>query len=308
MTGLVVTALVPVVLLIGLGAVLRRTLLTADGFWGEAERLSYHVLLPALFFHGLATADIAQLPVGDLAAVLVCSTVVVAVLVVLLWPLLRRRMSGDEFTSVFQGGIRFNNYIGVTVAAGMYGAQGVAYAALCNAVIVPVVNVLCVLVFARFGSVRLGPVATLRQIATNPLIVSCAAGVGVQALGLGLPPGIGPALQALGAASMPLGLLCVGAALRFTALRSWAGQISTASAVKFVVMPTATFLIARSVGLDPRALVIALMFQTLPTASSAYVLARRLGGDAPLMAAITAVQTVVGMVAMPLVLVLATST
>ena len=304
MIGLVVTALVPVVLLIGLGAVLRRTLLTEGGFWADAERLSYFVLLPALFFHGLATTDVAELRVGDLATVLICSTVIVAVLVVLLWPLLRRRVGGDGFTSVFQGSIRFNNYIGVTVAAGMYGAEGVAYAAVCNAVIVPMVNVLCVLVFARFGSVRLGLVDTLREIATNPLIVSCVAGVAVHAVGLRLPPGLGPALQALGSASMPLGLLCVGAALRFTALGSWAGQISTASAMKFVALPAVTFLIARAVGLDSRALVIAMMFQALPTASSAYILARRLGGDAPLMAGITAVQTVVGLVTMPLVLVL----
>jgi malonate transporter and related proteins len=304
--GLVVTALVPVVLLIGLGAVLRHTLLTDGGFWSEAERLSYHVLLPALFFHGLATADVARLPVGDLAAVLVCSTVIVSVLVVLLWLLLRRTAGGDAFTSVFQGSVRFNNYIGVTVAAGMYGGEGVAYAAVCNAVIVPMVNVLCVLVFARFGSVRLGPTATLRQIVTNPLILGCAGGIAVHALGLGLPAGIGPVLGSLGSASMPLGLLCVGAALRFSALRSWAGQISIASAMKFVAMPAVTFLLAQAFGLGSRALVVAMLFQALPTASSAYMLARRLGGDAPLMAGITAVQTLVGMLAMPLVLLLAT--
>ncbi|MFI2189881.1 hypothetical protein [Streptomyces sioyaensis] len=98
----------------------------------EAERLSYHVLLPALFLHSLATAGTGNLPVPALAGTLVASTVAVAVLVIAFRPMMR--LKDDGFTSVFQGSIRFNNYIGVTIAAGLYGTQGVATAAVCNAV------------------------------------------------------------------------------------------------------------------------------------------------------------------------------
>ncbi|MFE4613137.1 AEC family transporter [Streptomyces niveus] len=302
MIALTVEALIPVVLLIALGHALRRSMLTAEGFWSEAERLSYHVLLPALFLHSLATADTGDLPVRALAATLVTSTVAVAALVVALRPL--TRLKDDSFTSVFQGSIRFNNYIGVTIAAGLYGTQGVAVAAVCNAAIVPTVNVLCVLVFARFGSARPRLTGILRQLATNPLILACAGGILLQALDAHLPPGIEPALQALGAASMPLGLLCIGAALRFGAARSWAVPIVTSSSVKFALMPAATYLAARTFGLGSDALIVAVLFQALPTASSSYIMARQLGGDAPLMAGITATQTLLGIAAVPLVLAL----
>lgn len=214
------------------------------------------------------------------------------------------RLQDDGFTSVFQGSVRFNNYIGVTIAAGLYGAQGIATAAVCNAAIVPTVNILCVLVFARFGSARLSLAGIVKQLVTNPLILACAGGILLQALDLRLPPGIEPALQALGAASMPLGLLCIGAALRFGAARSWAAPILTSSSVKFALMPAATFLTVQMVGLGSQALIIAVLFQALPTASSSYIMARQLGGDAPLMAGITATQTLLGIGAVPLVLAL----
>ncbi|MDQ0960427.1 malonate transporter [Streptomyces sp. B4I13] len=299
MVALTVKALVPVVLLIVLGYGLKRSLITAEGFWAEAERLSYRILLPALFLHSLATADIDDLPVGALTGALIASTLAVAALIVACKPLMRLR--DDAFTSVFQGGIRFNNYIGVTIAAGLYGTKGVALAAVCNAAIVPTVNVLCVLVFARYGTTRPSFPDVVKQLVTNPLVLACTGGILLQALDLGLPPGIGPALQALGTASMPLGLLCIGAALRFGAARSWVAPVLTSSSAKFALMPAATFLAAQVFGLGSHALIIAVLFQTLPTASSSYIMARQLGGDAPLMAGITATQTLVGVAAVPLV-------
>ncbi|MFF6875809.1 AEC family transporter [Streptomyces sp. NPDC012474] len=297
MIALTVKALVPIVLLIALGYALRRSMITDEGFWSAAERLGYRVLLPALFLHSLATADTDDLPAGALAGTLIVATVAVAALVIACKPLMR--LDGDAFTSVFQGSIRFNNYIGVTIAAGLFGAKGVAFAAVCNAVIVPTVNVLCVLVFARFGTARLHFAGIVKQLATNPLILACAGGVLLHTLGLRLPPGIEPALQALGAASMPLGLLCIGAALRFGTARSWAAPILTSSSAKFALMPAATYLAAQLFGLGSHALIVAVLFQALPTASSSYIMARQLGGDAPLMAGITATQTLLGTAAVP---------
>jgi predicted permease len=197
------------------------------------------------------------------------------------------QLDGPAFTSVFQGSIRFNNYVGVTAAAGLFGTEGIALAAICNAAIVPTVNTLCVLVFARHGTAKLSGRGIARQLMTNPLVLASLSGILVQALGLGLPPGIEPALRTLGAASLPLGLLCIGAALEFHAARRWVGPVLSSSATKFLVMPLVTLAVALLVRLEGQALTTALLFQTLPTASSAYIMSRQLGGDAPLMAGIT---------------------
>lgn len=293
-------ALLPIVLLIAFGAVLRRLHFVEPSFWAQAERLAYFILLPALFFHGLAMADLSAVPVLGMAVVLVGATVAVAGLVLALRPLIGG--DGPAFTSVFQGAIRFNNYVGVTAAAGLYGTQGIVLAAVCNAAIIPTVNLLCILVFARHGSSRLDARGILRQLATNPLVLGSLGGISFQLLGFQLPAAVAPALQTLGAAALPLGLLCIGAALEFGSVRRWLGPVVISSAIKFIVMPLVTLILARLFGLSGPALLVALLFQALPTASSAYILARQLGGDAPLMAGITATQTVLAMVAMPLVL------
>ncbi|WP_342149476.1 AEC family transporter [Methylorubrum sp. SB2] len=300
MTGAVTLALLPVVLLIALGLGLRRGGFLDGAFWPGAERLAYFVLLPSLFFHGLATAQLDALPVAELALTLILATGTVSGLVVAARPLMR--IDGPAFTSVFQGAVRFNNYVGVTLAAGLFGAKGIALAAICNAAIVPTVNILCVVVFARHGSAPLSGLGIARQIATNPLVVSSLAGIGFRMLGLHLPPGLEPALRTLGAASLPLGLLCIGAALEFGAVRARTGAIVGASAIKFLAMPAATVASAGIVGLSGPALTVALVFQVLPTASSSYIMARQLGGDAPLMAGIIAAQTLLALAAIPLVL------
>ena len=301
MTGALLLALAPIALLIGLGVALRRAGFLAETFWPQAERLGYYVLLPSLFVHGLATAHLDGVPVLALAVVLVASTLTVALVLLALRP--RLALDGAAFTSVFQGGIRFNNYVGVSAAVGLFGAQGVALAAVANAAIVPTVNVLCVLVFARFGSAgRLAPAAVVRQLALNPLVVASVVGIGFQATGLRLPLGVEPVLKALGQASLPLGLLCVGAALDFGTARTWVRPLAVTSAVKFGLMPLATVLACLALGLRGPAAATALLFQALPTASSSYIMARQLGGDAPLMAGIIALQTVLAGAALPLVL------
>jgi hypothetical protein len=302
MIGAILLALAPIALLIGLGHAMRRLRFLPDAFWPQAERLSYYVLLPALFVHALAMADLRGLPVTSLALTLMTAIIIVSALLVLAKPWLGY---GDAaFTSVFQGGIRFNNYVGLSAAGSLFGASALPLAAVANAAIVPTVNVICVLVFARWGSAQPTLRGIARGLALNPLLMSCVLGIVLQVTGLGLPPGIDSCLKALGQASLPIGLLCVGAALDWHALGRGLKPAAMASFAKFVLMPLVTFLALKAFGLGGQAAALAILFQALPTASSSYVMARQLGGDAPLMAGICALQTVLAALAVPLALLL----
>ena len=146
MIGAILLALAPAAGLIALGSWLRRARFRPDAFWPGAERLAYFILLPALLVHSLAMADLSRV-VARLMLVIALSLTGVAALLVALRPWLA--IDGPAFTSVFQGGIRFNNYVGLTVAAGLLGGPGVALAAVANATMVPVANLFCILVFAR---------------------------------------------------------------------------------------------------------------------------------------------------------------
>ena len=142
----------------------------------------------------------------------------------------------------------------------------------------------------------------LRAILANPLIVGCAGGLLLRVSGLGLPAGLEPTVKALGQAALPLGLLCVGAALGGARLGQQAKPLLAASLFKFLIMPMTAWGLCRLFGLGGQAAVVAVLFQALPTASSSYVMARQMGGNAPLMATIIALQTVAAAVTLPVVL------
>lgn len=292
-------ALGPVIGLIALGYGIRARGFLAPAFWPPAERLCYFILLPALFISGTATADLAGLPIALMAPILAGAVLLTALGLVLAQR--RLALDGPAFTSVLQGGIRFNNYLGLSIALALFGADGVALAAIANAVLVPLVNILCTLAFARYGAQRLTIGGTIRSIATNPLILGCLIGILLNVTGVGLPPGLDGFVRTLGTASLPLGLLCVGAALELRSMGRNLGAVALATTVKFVVLPGLGVAGCLLLGLTGAPAATVILFLSLPTASSAYVMARALGGDSRLMASTITLQTVAGVAYLPLV-------
>lgn len=305
-------ALVPTAALLVLGWALRHHLKFKDEFWVELERLTYYFLLPALFIGSLATANLTQLPaLGIVGALLISSLAGGALL--LPFRTLATGHDGPAFTSVFQGAVRFNNYIGLVLATTLFSSDGLALAALANAVLVPTVNITSTLVFAKYGSAKVRGWGILRAIYTNPLVVACAVGLAFNFLGQFFSAfnddAAAPAaavvapfveiLKILGQAALPLGLLCVGAGLRASSLRGYVRPIAWASALRFAIIPSIALGLCLVFGLTGAAAAVVILFQSIPTASSAYVLSRRLGGDSPLMAAIIATQTASSFLTIP---------
>ncbi len=299
--GAVVAVILPVFLLIFVGWVCRRREFPGDHFWAPAERLTYFLLFPALIATTLAEADFSDLAILPMAAAIVLAILAMSALVLAL----RRAfgVDGPGLTSVYQGTVRMNTYIGLSVAYGVHGEEGLTAAALAVAAIVPLVNVTCTLMLARYGH---GAQPTARGIArsfaSNPLILACVVGGLLNLTGIGLPPVLGPMAQILGRAALPLGLLAVGAALDLKAARAAGGLVLQTSALKLVGLPLITWAFLQGFGVTGVAAFVAILFNALPTATSAYILARQLGGDATLMASLITLQTLVSMASLPLVL------
>ena len=297
--------ILPVFLLIFLGWLLRRRAFPGEGFWAPAERLTYFCFFPVLLATTLAQADFSELDVLPMAGAIVAAILVMTAALLLLRPLLYRwlGLDGAGFTSLYQGAVRMNTYIGLAVAFGVAGEAGVAAAAVAVAAIVPLVNLLCVSFLARYGTAAQPTVLGLvKQVATNPLILGCAVGSALNLSGLGLPPVLGETLLILGRAALPLGLLCVGAALDLRAAQAAGRPVLLSSALKLAVLPALTWAGCWALGVEGTAAFVAVLFNGLPTATSAYILARQLGGDATLMASLITAQTLLAMLTLPLVL------
>jgi predicted permease len=288
--------------LIVLGYVLRRIRIPGDHFWPLAENGTYYLFLPALLLVNLATAEV---EIGDampIFSVLVAATLTVALVSHLLRPLLS--VDGPSFGSVFQGAVRSNTYLGISAAFAAYGDLGLQLAAIAIAALIPLGNVLSVIVVARGSLAQGSNFGVTTALIKNPIILACVAGMLLNGLGLDLPTRIQASLHTLGKIALPLGLLVVGAGLRMRAALQARALTLASSALKLAVMPAAAFAFCLIFAVTGPSAVVVVLFASLPSAGSSYVLASQMGGDATLMASILAVQTLLSFLVLPLLLLL----
>ncbi len=286
----------PLFALILAGYVARRKSFPNVEFWPGAERLNYFVLFPALLFKSLVAAPLTNpaLPRVALCVVVVLGACWIGLVV------LRRlyRWPPARFGVLVQGTLRFNTYIGLAVIGSTFGAEGLTMAALLLAVTVPAVNVLSVIAF----SPAIEPRALILLLLKNPLIVACLLGILANLAGVELVGGTDTLLAFLAATSLPLGLLCVGAALQFVELRGETSTMLWVGATRLLLVPLLAYVMARFASLPHADTAILVIFFALPSAPTAYVLARQLGGDARLMAGIITLQTLLAALTLPVVL------
>lgn len=287
-------ALLPDFALILLGSALRRGLHLGDHFWSGLEKLIYFVLFPALLFNGLVKTRIDWSAAGPLLAVAL-GTLFSGMVLGLGARLFR--LSPMSFASQYQCAFRFNSYIGLAVAGKLYGVTGIATMAIVVGVMVPPANMAAVWMLARHGEA-----SVWRELAKNPLILATVAGTAANVAGFEPPEALLQFLGRLGEAAIALGLLAVGAGLRVGHARVGAHGAAAAAyllAVKLFALPLVTLGLIRWAGLAGVYADVALVFSALPTASSAYILAQRMGGDGARVAWLISVGTVLGMLSLP---------
>ena len=293
-------ALAPTFLLIALGWLLRLRGFPGDAFWPGAERLVYWVLFPPLLLLTTASSDLTGFRTLPIAAALVGAILLTSALTFTLRG--RFGIAGAGFTSVFQGAIRNNTYVGLAGAAALYGPAGLAAMGILVFVVVTLVNVLCVIVLLSHRGRRMRMRDLAASVVTNPLILACVGGFALNASGIGLPGFVTEMLDILGRAALTLGLLCVGAGLELGRLGRNPAALVAANLLKLVVMPVATWGFCRLLGVDGVVAATAVLFTAAPISASSYVLARQLGGDAPLMAGLITISTILAALTMPLAL------
>jgi predicted permease len=289
--------LLPDFALILLGYGLRRWMTLGDHFWSGLEKLVYFVLFPALLFNAIIKTPLSfeAVPLMAVGATAIVGAMLLALLARPLFPL-----TPLSFASQFQCAFRFNSYIGLAVAAKLHGAAGIATMGLLVGGMVPIANLAAVWMLARHGET-----SVWRELAKNPLLLSTLAGLAWNLTGLHLPVSAGQFLGRLAEAAIALGLLAVGAALRLRGTLGTTGRGAAAwfLAVKLLAMPLIVLGAAPYVGLEGLHFDIALAFAALPTASSAYILAQRMGGDGTRVAWLISAGTLISMLTLPLWLV-----
>ncbi len=285
--------LLPDFLLIVAGFLLCRYTPLNRPVWEAAEKLVYFLLFPVLLFNSISRSSLSP---GD-TVMLMGAGLGVVLSGIALASALRWVPGVDARThaSGAQVAFRFNSFVALALAERLYGAQGVAWIAMIVAVCVPVANVAAVYPLAKHGGH-----GYLRELARNPLIVSTLAGLAANLAGLRLPEPAAITLQKIGLAALPLGLMAVGAGLRLGALKEAPWLATGLLSIRHLALPLIALAMGHVLALPGPQAALLLAFAAMPTASSAYVLAVRMGGNGPFVAGLVTVSTLLGMVVLPL--------
>ena len=260
--------------------------------WEPVEALVYYFLFPVLLFHSIvrSTLDF-HAASGLIGAGLITGLCGIALSYALPWlPLIGRHIDPRQHAASAQVAFRFNSFIGLALAERLAGPEGLLLIAVLIGFCVPLFNVGAVWPMARHSQRHFG-----RELLRNPLIIATVSGLLANLAGLKIPGWIDPTLSRIGAATLALGLMAAGAGLQFSSLaRAKTLAVATLS-IKHFVLPLIAFGLSRAFGLTPAQTTMLLAFSALPTASSCYVLAARMGYDGPLVAGLVTLSTVLGM-------------
>lgn len=287
--------------LIAIGWLLCRYTALDRRVWDQVESLVYYFLFPVLLFHSIvrspldfgATSSLLTAGVG----VGICGILLAYALPFV--PGLRTHIDRRDHAASAQIAFRFNSFICLALAERLGGSEGLLLIAVLIGVCVPIFNIAAVWPMTRHAQTGF-----VRQLVRNPLIVATVAGLLANVLGLTVPTWATPTLTRIGAASLALGLLAAGAGMKFSTLG--AGKVLAVSvlAIRHLFLPVVAWGLARVLRLDAAQGAVLMAFSAVPTASSAYVLAARMGYNGPYVAGLVTLSTLLGVVSLPFALAL----
>jgi len=298
-------SLLPVFLLIALGAAIRRIDLVPRDMWAGFERIAYWVFFPALLIETLITANLDAGPVAGITLAMLAAILTLCLITWLLRPLIMGPMgeSGPAYSSIFQTATRWNAFIAIAIIARLYGDAGLTLVAVAMAVMVPILNTLAVAVLAVYAS-RNSPgfAGVIKTIAKNPFIWSCLVGVSINLLEIPVYEPLLNTADILGRSALGAGLLLVGGGLMLRHAFHPPPIVIIPALLKLIVMPVLVGFYCYLFDISGDALAVALICAGVPTAMNGYLLAKQMGGDATLYATVTVIQTALSFLTIPLIL------
>ncbi len=286
----ILEALFPVLALVVAGYIFRKKGFLGKDFWRAAESLTYFVLFPCLILYRLINADFSQFEISSLVIVVLAYFLI---LTLCTWLIDKKflSLSHAPWTSFLQGSIRYNTFIALALSDKLFGEQLFALSALIVGLFITIVNIITIIAFSAEG--RPSPVTIGMNLIKNPLVLASIIGIGINLSQINIPVFVSDTLSVFGRGALPLAILAVGAGLKIKSLTSIDSPIFYSSINKLLLSPVLMAILAFILIDDQSTRNLLIIFASIPTASAAYIMARKLGGDAELMASIITFQTII---------------
>lgn len=294
----ILSSIFSIFFIIFLGYIFKKISFPSKDFWPLADKLTYFIMMPALLIYSLKSAKLDLLEFSTIA------TLLLAIIFTSIFLIILNKISSTinpAFTSIMQGGTRFNTYIFLALSAAIYGEFGLVLSSIILSFVIIFLNILNVSIFILYiedknntnAKSKIDIKYFFKSIFKNPLIIACIIGVSINYLKIPIPLVVDNSLKILSSTALALGLLSIGNALVLENFKQMLKDIFVSSFAKFLIFPLFTYIFILIFDIDKQTASILMLFALMPTATSAFILARQLGGDTKLMSAIITVQTLI---------------
>ncbi len=301
--SILLNGLLPVFGIMLLGFFLRKRVLKEDTHWVPIEKITFVVLIPSFIINTLAGADMSAIDIWPIVLTLLLALFGTMILLVLLYPSLTRGQQQKiaAYTSLFQTSTRFNGFVALALVANLFGETEIAIVALGLITLMPVINIVNITMLTwLLTDKKLSLLDVLSKILRNPIILGCLIGILINLSGISLWKPLSESLSMLGKASLSITLLSVGAGLQLSDLEATRKKLIISVFLKLIFLPGLVAIFGLLFGLQEIELVVVMIIASMPTAANGYILAREMGGDAPLYANASSLQVLLSILTIPL--------
>ena len=299
-------AVFPIFAIIFIGKIVKHKWINSEEFWRSHEKISYFMLFPAVMFNYITQTTFSS---GELSKLVFCLIIIITIISSIVIYIQEKHIAEDPrlFTSVFQGSVRYNNYLFLGISGSLYGAPGLEIAAAVTGYMIIFTNAISILVFnhyiekRKYDSLLEALLDLLKKFSLNPLILSSIAGFAFNHSGIEMNIAVRKILTILSDSALAMSLMCLGAEIKFRINSQDLTPIIRACLIKLILMPIVAYFILTLMNISGMPKAIAILFSSLPCASTSFVLARQMGGDPKSITSIITLSIILGVFTIPAV-------
>jgi len=289
--------ILPIFMLMMIGKLIKVYWLKSDEFWRGVENLSYFLLFPCALFNYIASADLNSKEIISVVGILICaSCILIAGLVVYQK---RYNVDGKTFTSIFQGSIRYNNYLFFGIGGSLYEQSTLSLISIVGLYLIVFTNVASILAFNIFLKADDDSdyfdtlISLIKKFTLNPMIFASIAALIFNKMELKFGVSISKLLNNLSSSALTMGIITVGSGLTFAMqdIKQFKPILITTIS-KLIILPILTYIMLSAFRIEGVPREIGLLYSALPCATTSYILSKQLGGDSELMASIVTFTTI----------------
>lgn len=273
----------PVFILIGVGYLLKRLKLYDNDVLKKLIGLTFKVFLSTMIFNNLYHTTIKEalnIPVMLFAAGYVLSIFLISMFIV---P--RFEKSNPKRGVMVQCIFRSNNLmLGIPIITALCGADNVGIMTMVIAVVVPLYNGLSVVAMEIFSEEKVHPKRIIIGILKNPFVAASLLGIIAMITDLKLPYIIEKPMGDIAGAAIPLALILLGGYIDFKSVKGSVRNIVIGVTGRLLIVPAVFLGLAILLGFRGPELITLMGTICAPTATTSFIMAQQMGGDADLAA------------------------